>query len=173
MGMQSKSIYGYPQYPHMVFCWAHDPNMDIKRTIADNVAAWMAESPTLDTLKKLATRSGVSFGTIQRVRNAEVNLTVENLVAIASAFGRTAAELVTPPDAAGTAYVIPSSNRQASVVAAESTTQAYMRWPFPHANQQDYESLPSEGKVWVQGMLSAAIEQARQQFGTVTAKRSA
>lgn len=147
--------------------------MDISAVIATNLSSWMESTPGLDTVQKVEAKSGVGFGTVRRARKGEGNLTVEKLAAIANAFGRTAAELVTPPDAAGTAYVIPSSNRQSSVVAAESTTQSYMRWPFPHANQQDYESLPAEGKVWVQGMLNAAIEQARQQFGTVAAKRSA
>lgn len=109
---------------------------------------------------------------MRRARKGEGNLTVEKLAAIASAFGRTAADLVTPQDSTY-ANLIPSLNRQAPSIAAESASSTFMRWPFPHADQRAYEALPLEGQVWVQGRLDAAIEQARQQFGTSTEKRSA
>jgi len=146
--------------------------MDISAVIAANLSAWMEATPELETVQKVEAKSGVGFGTVRRARKGEGNLTVEKLAAIAAAFGRTAADLVTPQDASYAA-LIPSSNRQAPAVAAESTPSPFMRWPFPHADQRAYESLPPEGQVWVQGRLDAAIEQARQQFGTQTEKRSA
>lgn len=71
--------------------------MDITKAIAQNLSAWMKDSTSLNTSKKLSLRSGVGFGTVQRARNGEGNITVQNLEAIARAFGRTATDLITPP----------------------------------------------------------------------------
>lgn len=166
--MNTKPIYGYRQYPHMVFYWMHHPDMDIKRIIASNLAARMAESPSLDTLKKLSARSGVSYGTIQRARSAEANLTLENLAGIASAFGCTVADLITPAD-----NLFRSANGNAVQFAAESRRDYVVSWPFQHVSQSAYDSLTDEGKLWVQGRLDATIEQALQQFGTQAEKQSA
>lgn len=53
--------------------------MDIARVIAHNLSAWMAASANLGTLKALSKASGVGFGTIQRARNGDGNITVQNL----------------------------------------------------------------------------------------------
>ena len=55
--------------------------MDICRAIAQNLAGWMAETNTLGTLEDVSRASGVSFGTVQRIRRAETNPTVRNLEA--------------------------------------------------------------------------------------------
>jgi transcriptional regulator with XRE-family HTH domain len=72
--------------------------MDIAKIIAINLKEWMATTSSLDTLKKLAARSGVGFGTVQRTRNGDGNITVQNLVAIAQAFGRPVEDLLRLPD---------------------------------------------------------------------------
>ena len=72
--------------------------MDIAKIIAMNLVQWMAPPSKLDTLKKVAARSGVGFGTVQRTRNAEGNITVQNLIAIAQAFGRPVEGLLRLPD---------------------------------------------------------------------------
>jgi len=155
----------------------HHPPMDIKNVIAVNLAAWMAENPATDTLKKLASRSGVSFGTVQRARNGEVNLTVENLAALAAALGKSAADLVTPRfEQAGTPsplphYLLPSPNMKNGMVAADSGGP--YQWPFPLVSQAAYEALPAEARAYVQGCLKQAIDDAAHQFGTATRKRSA
>ena len=82
------------QYPHMVFCLGKTPNMDIAKVISANIAGLMATHPGLDTIKKIASRSGVGFGTVQRARNGDGNITIEKLTAIANAFGRHPAELL-------------------------------------------------------------------------------
>ena len=64
--------------------------------IAANLTAWMGDSPGLDTCKKVAEKSGVGFGTVQRAKNGDGNITVEKLTAIASAFRRHPAELMIP-----------------------------------------------------------------------------
>lgn len=70
--------------------------MDIVKTIATNLTAWMAASSALNTSKKLSVKSKVGFGTVQRARNGSGNITVQNLAAIAHAFGRSAIDLITP-----------------------------------------------------------------------------
>lgn len=72
--------------------------MDIRQIIAQNLTAWMDGTPALSTLKKLSTKSKIGFGTVQRVKNAEGNLTVQNLEAIAQAFGRQALDLLRAPN---------------------------------------------------------------------------
>lgn len=84
------------QYPHMVFFLGNNPPMDIAKTIGANLTAMMAAHPCLDTLKKIAARSGVGFGTVQRAKNGDGNITVEKLTAIALAFGRHPAEMLIP-----------------------------------------------------------------------------
>lgn len=74
--------------------------MDIAKVISHNLTVWMAETPSLDTFKKVAAKSGVGFGTVQRAKNGDGNITVEKLTAIAEAFGRKPAELMMPPSAA-------------------------------------------------------------------------
>ena len=72
--------------------------MEITAHIAANLDAWMAASPNLDTLKKVAARAGVGFGTVQRARNGDGNTTIKNLTAIARAFGRSIDDLLRAPD---------------------------------------------------------------------------
>lgn len=74
--------------------------MDIANIISNNLADWMASTPGLDTLQKVEAKSGVGFGTVRRTRNGDGNITVEKLTAIATAFGRTPAELLTPKSSA-------------------------------------------------------------------------
>lgn len=155
----------------------HYPDMDIKQVIARNIAAWMAASAATDTLKKLAARSGVSFGTVQRARNGEVNLTVENLAALAAALGKSAADLVTPPaeqipvSSPLSHYLLPSSNIIHEDKVAESGGS--YGWPFKLVSKDAYDALPPEAQGYVQGCLKQAIDHATEQFGTATRKRTA
>ncbi len=71
--------------------------MDITQIISTNLTDWMQKNPALDTFKKLSARSGVGFGTVQRAKNGDGNITVDKLTAIAAAFGRKPADLLTPP----------------------------------------------------------------------------
>lgn len=73
--------------------------MEITDHIAANLDAWMAASPNLDTLKKVAARAGVGFGTVRRARNGDGNTTIKNLTAIARAFGRHIEDLLRAPSA--------------------------------------------------------------------------
>lgn len=67
---------------------------NISETIAHSLSTWMESTPLLSTLQKVAQKSGVGYGTLQRVRAGQGNVTVENLEKIAAAFGKTAADLM-------------------------------------------------------------------------------
>lgn len=152
--------------------------MDITATVAANLSAWMKQTPALDTLQKLESRSGVGFGTIRRARKGEGNLTIENLAKIAAAFGRAPADLLAPAaekkadlPSALSSYLLPSPNMQSAIPAADSGSPHV--WPFPLVSQSAYEALPAEARAYVQGCLKQAIDDAAHQFGTATRKRSA
>jgi transcriptional regulator with XRE-family HTH domain len=68
--------------------------MDITKIIAANLDAWMASSSNLTTIKKVAARAGVGFGTVRRARNGDGNTTIQNLDAIARAFKRHPTDLL-------------------------------------------------------------------------------
>jgi len=71
--------------------------MAIAQIISRNLGALMASYPGRDTLAKVAKASGVGFGTVQRARNGDGNVTVQNLELIAMAFRRSARDLLTEP----------------------------------------------------------------------------
>lgn len=106
----------------MDLCFSNNPCMDIAKLISDNLTAWMAATPSLDTFKKVAAKSGVGFGTVQRAKNGDGNITVERLTAIAAAFGRQPAELITSPSDA---------------IRAASDAEAYPLTPLPHKSARE------------------------------------
>jgi len=96
-GHQSKTIYGCTQYPHVVFDTRNNPRMDTARIISHHLKALMESYPERDTLAKVSKAAKVGFGTVQRARNGDGNLTVQNLDMIARAFRRTARDLLAEP----------------------------------------------------------------------------
>lgn len=92
--MNPRPISGYTQYPLVDFLSSNNPAMDTETGIAQNLARLMESHPGRDTLQKVAKASGVGFGTVQRARNGDGNLTVANLDRIAAAFHRTARDLL-------------------------------------------------------------------------------
>lgn len=170
---------GTKQYPHMDKLLMKNPHMDIKQIIAANIETLRRQPDgSLETLKSMSKRSGVSFSTIQRVSRGEINITVENLAALAKAYRKTPCDLLRAPDAnapelpsAMSGYLLPSPNVQPARRAAESP--ASYGWPFEFVRREDYEALPPHGRAFVQGALKAAIDNATQQFGTHTRKLSA
>jgi transcriptional regulator with XRE-family HTH domain len=87
------------QWPHVDY-----PNEDnlrmgkARETAARNLARLM-ESSRLDTLQKVADKSGVGYGTVRRVKLADVSVTIDNLEAIAAAFGLSLVEFLADADA--------------------------------------------------------------------------
>lgn len=153
--------------------------MDIKQIIAANIETLRRQPDgSLETLKSLAKRSGVSFSTVQRASRGEINITVENLEALARAYRKTPCDLLRPLQAmapelpsAMSGYLLPSPNVQSARHAGESPV-AY-GWPFEFVRREAYEALPPQGRAFVQGALQTAIDNATQQFGTQTRKLSA
>jgi hypothetical protein len=72
--------------------------MDITQIIAGNLTDWMAKNPHLDTLDKVRKRAQIGFGTVQRAKNVDGNTTIQNLAAIAKAFGRRVEDLLVLPE---------------------------------------------------------------------------
>jgi len=64
--------------------------------LANNLRALMAARPDLNTLPKITARSGVSNGTLDRIRRAVVSTRVDELEKLGRAFGVEAWELLRP-----------------------------------------------------------------------------
>ncbi len=64
--------------------------------LAINLRATMAARPDLDTLPKITARSGVSNGTLDRIRRAVVSTRVDELERLGRAFGVEPWELLRP-----------------------------------------------------------------------------
>ena len=64
--------------------------------LSNNLRALMAARPDLDTLPKITARSGVSNGTLDRIRRAVVSTRVDELEKLGRAFGVEAWELLRP-----------------------------------------------------------------------------
>jgi transcriptional regulator with XRE-family HTH domain len=71
--------------------------VEISQIISRNLTELMASYPGRETLAKVAKAAHVGFGTVQRARNGDGNLTVQNLDLIARAFRRTAKDLLADP----------------------------------------------------------------------------
>lgn len=64
--------------------------------LSANLRALMASRPDLDTLPKITARSGVTNGTLDRIRRAVVSTRVDELEKLGKAFGIEAWELLRP-----------------------------------------------------------------------------
>lgn len=64
--------------------------------LSSNLRALMVARPDLDTLPKITARSGVSNGTLDRIRRAVVSTRVDELEKLGRAFGVEAWELLRP-----------------------------------------------------------------------------
>jgi transcriptional regulator with XRE-family HTH domain len=69
--------------------------------LAANLRAFMSAQPDLDTLPKLTARSGVSNGTLDRIRRAAVSTRIDEIQHLADAFGVEPWVLLRPPQHAG------------------------------------------------------------------------
>jgi hypothetical protein len=72
--------------------------MTPRQILAANLRALMAKHPDLDTLPKITARSGVSNGTLDRIRRAVVATRVDELQPLARAFGLEPWQLLVPAD---------------------------------------------------------------------------
>lgn len=76
-------------------------NMRPRDILSANLRALMAVRPDLNTLPKITARSGVSNGTLDRIRRAAVSTRVDELEKLGSAFGVDAWQLLRPLGHAG------------------------------------------------------------------------
>jgi transcriptional regulator with XRE-family HTH domain len=74
----------------------HTLKMRPRDTLANNLRTLMAARPDLDTLPKITARSGVSNGTLDRIRRAVVSTRVDELEKLGRAFGVEPWELLRP-----------------------------------------------------------------------------
>jgi transcriptional regulator with XRE-family HTH domain len=70
--------------------------MTPRHVLSNNLKLLMQEHPPLNTIKKLTAASGISNGTLDRIRRAEGSTTVDVLEPLAAAFGLEAWELLVP-----------------------------------------------------------------------------
>lgn len=70
-----------------------------RHVLARNLNRLMASTFSLDSNTKMVRRSKLGLGTIGRVRNAEVDATVDTLDKLAEAFGVQPWQLLAPPEA--------------------------------------------------------------------------
>ncbi|MEY5098909.1 MAG: hypothetical protein RJA36_1628 [Pseudomonadota bacterium] len=68
-----------------------------RHILAANLKRLMDAHPELDTLPKVTRASGVSNGTLDRIRRAAVATRVDELEPLAKAFGMHAWQLLVPP----------------------------------------------------------------------------
>nr|DAF10804.1 MAG TPA: Helix-turn-helix protein [Caudoviricetes sp.] len=71
---------------------------EIGEVVAHNLKRWMAANRELSSQQRVADASHVSQATINRILRNEVSATIANLEAIANAFGRSAYEILIPPN---------------------------------------------------------------------------
>lgn len=99
--------------------------MKVAKLISENLCAWMKSTPLLDTNEKVSKKAGIGLETVRRIKKGDTNPTIENIAAIANAFGKQAHELVTPPDntapysireSSPAAYCLPEEQLQAESI---------------------------------------------------------
>jgi len=139
--------------------------MDISDTISANLSAWMAAAPDLDTLKKVAAKSGVGFETVRRARNGDGNITVEKLAAIAAAFRQPPAALLTPATEGEAGALPPSLAIQTASNRPQSQVVPLSAWPFRRIDAARLLALPAEEQAFIEGQLLAAINDAETRTG--------
>jgi transcriptional regulator with XRE-family HTH domain len=82
--------------PNMGRTLWHALGMPPRQVLAENLKLLMAQHADLGTLAKLTIRSGISNGTLDRIRRAEVATTVDVLERLGAVFGIEPWELLVP-----------------------------------------------------------------------------
>ena len=118
-------------------------------TLAANLRALMAAHPDLNTLPKITARSGVTNGTLDRIRRAVVATRVDELERLGKAFGLEAWELLRPQGQAG---LSPLALRLAVQLDRSAPDEAVHRAAFAAA------SAAIDARAAVAGPPAAALE---------------
>ena len=70
----------------------------VKKTMSERLTHLMRVTPDLDTLQKVADHSGVSYGTVRRIKvGDDVNVSISNAEEVAHCFGLTLIEFISNP----------------------------------------------------------------------------
>lgn len=101
------------------------------QTLAERINSLMTTRLNLDSNPKLSKRSGVPVSTISRLRNGNVEATLQVVERVAKAFGVAPASLITDQP---------------------------QGWPFERVELGRYLSLKPKDRDFVEGKLEAAIE---------------
>ena len=114
------------------------------RLLAENLNRLMASRMDLDSNPKLSKRSGVPVSTLSRLRNANVEATLQVVERLSAAFGVEPARLIS-----GAAS-----------------------WPFSRVALERVMALDASDLAYVEGRLEAAIEQCENQRPTTEDQRA-
>lgn len=68
----------------------------IRERVAEALRAWMKARPDLDTQVKVSEKTGIGQSSISRILRARTGTNIDNLDAIAQAFGRDPVEMLSP-----------------------------------------------------------------------------
>ena len=76
----------------------HRMAITVKKIMSERLTHLMRVTPDLDTLQKVADRSGVSYGTVRRIKVADdVDVSISNAEEVARTFGLTLIEFISNP----------------------------------------------------------------------------
>ena len=106
IGPNANPVSGISASPITGVWYWHPSRMRPRDILSKNLRALMAERPDLDTLPKITKASGISNGTLDRVRRAASALRVDDLAPLAAAFGIEPWELLLPPDSRGVVHSV-------------------------------------------------------------------
>lgn len=144
MASHPKPKVGFAQYPHIDLYRVQNPYMAIMEIAQRNFVAWRIERPETGTLKQIAARAGVGFGTTQRLFAGDGNITVEKLEAVARVFGRSATDLL--------------SDGGERVYDRQATETRRLREPMQVVPLWVAEQPPPDERLLLQGYRAASEE---------------
>jgi transcriptional regulator with XRE-family HTH domain len=134
--------------------------MDINAIVSANLTAWMSASPDLSTLKQVAAKSKVGFGTVRRAKNGDGNLTVQNMEAVAGAFKRSLIDLLTPSTYPPASAMAPRTTQETDNGASISRLNPADHWsPILRQIIAEAEHLPDEALIELRGQVKLLRQQ--------------
>lgn len=121
--------------------------MKLEQILAKNITRLMETTTGLDTIDKVAQRSGVGRGTVDRVRKAEVSTKIETVELLAAAFGVSPLALLSetwPPAAAAVEEHPPLAETNV----ATRRVPTSMQWVSPEEDEllTDFRTTDDEGR---------------------------
>lgn len=157
--MQTFLAHKFPSMDNHVrqSCYMDNTTSKTMQQVVINVTKLMEQSTTLNRQIKLAKRSGVSQATISRVLRGETEFTIDQLEAIAAAFGIHPSELLA--DESGTARLRYDADAYAGLPEEEKgKIESYIRFVISEYNLRTLE--PATGPdAWDVGITFQQIRE--------------